>query len=545
MTAKKVAIIGGGVSGVVTARVLLSEGHDIVLFEPSSLGGVWAENYAGFGVQTPANLYEFPDEPLPSGSDFTRGPVMKKYIEDYAQKHGVMQKVRHASVQSLERSNGGYSVQFVEEGQTLVDEFDWVVVATGVYGKASKFIPAWSGSESFEGEILHASDMTEASMCKGKVVVVGFGKSAFDCVQLAAKQGDSASLLFRESHWCVPRKILGLVPFEYATFNRLGSACLLPKWPNATSCEHAVHATRILPAFWRLVSEIFKFQFGLKGDLVPEKSFIDDFWCGHGVLPHPTFFSGAANGDFETIKGEIKEIRPRSLLLKSGEEIDCDLLIAATGYKTGQSFLPAQLQSCREEDGLWLYQNMVHPEFPNLIFLNSNTTTFTNITTASIQARWLAELLNGRFSLPVPSQMNLEIEKVKEWKRRTMPHAGPSRASMIQTHQVHYYDELLLEMGARPHRKQGWFSGLKEIFDPYRPRDYRSIVTGEFKNRPAECSQPGVADLGSGCGRFSWSSLVFSLSSLKKRLFGVLDARSPKGPCLLTTKSATEGAKRL
>jgi len=245
---------------------------------------------------------------------------------------------------------------------------------------------------------------------------------------------------------------------------------------------------------------------------VPEKGFIDDFWCGHGVLPHPTFFSSAARGDFKTIKGEIREVRPKSLLLESGEEIDCDTLVAATGYKPGQSFLPANLQSLREDDGMWLYQNMVHPEFPNLIFLNSNTTTFTNITTASIQARWLAELLNGRFSLPSALEMKQEIEKVKDWKRSTMPHAGASRASMIQTHQVHYYDELLVEMGARRHRKQGCFSGLKEILDPYRPRDYNSIVTGEFKTRPTECAKPGVQQSGSCFAFLSWSSRDVSSS---------------------------------
>jgi len=513
MVAKQVAIIGGGVSGVVTARVLMSEGHEVVLFEASDLGGVLAENYTGFGVQTPANLYEFPDEPLPPGSDFTAGPVMKNYIEDYAAKHGVTQKVRRAQVESVEMNSDGYSVHFVEDGQTVVERFDLVVVASGVYGKASKFIPAWPGTASFEGKIIHASDMTEASMCKGKVVVVGFGKSAFDCVQVAAQEEtNSATLLFREAHWCVPRKILGLVPFEYATFNRFGAACLLPKWRNATPCEHAVHATHLLPAFWQLVSQIFKLQFGLKGDLVPEKGFIDDFWCGHGVLPHPTFFSNAARGDFKTIKGEIKEVRPKSLLLETGEEIDCDVLVAATGYKPGQSFLPAELQNAREDDGMWLYQNMVHPEFPNLIFLNSNTTTFTNITTASIQARWLAELLNGRFSLPATLEMKQEVEKVKEWKRSTMPNAGASRASMIQTHQVHYYDELLVEMGARRHRKQGCFSGLKEILDPYRPRDYNSIVTGEFKTRPAECAKPGVQQSADCFGFLSWSSMDFSWS---------------------------------
>merc|ERR1711948_152044 len=117
----------------------------------------------------------------------------------------------------------------------------------------------------------------------------------------------------------------------------------------------------------------------------------------------------------------------RARLKKSGQEIHCDLLVAATGYKAGQSFLPEEIKCLKEEDGLWLYQNMVHPDFSNLIFLNSNTTTFTNITTASIQARWLAELLHGRFSLPTQVEMKQEIEKVQEWKRSTMPDAGASR----------------------------------------------------------------------------------------------------------------------
>merc|ERR1712226_625055 len=50
---------------------------------------------------------------------------------------------------------------------------------------------------------------------------------------------------------------------------------------------------------------------------------------------------------------------------------------------------------------------------------------------------------------------------------------------MMQTHQVHYYDELLRDCGIPVRRKTGLLAPLKEIFEPYRPRDYRSIVTGD------------------------------------------------------------------
>merc|ERR1712187_778692 len=113
------------------------------------------------------------------------------------------------------------------------------------------------------------------------------------------------------------------------------------------------------------------------------------------------------------------------------------------------------------------------------------------ITTASIQARWLAEMLAGTFELPNAQDMQAEIGEMQKWKRSTMPNAGAARAYMIQTHQVHYYDQLLKDMGASVRRKRGFAAAVKEVFDPYRPRDFCSIITGEYKNRPGERVEPG------------------------------------------------------
>merc|ERR1712013_728183 len=126
-----------------------------------------------------------------------------------------------------------------------------------------------------------------------------------------------------------------------------------------------------------------------------------------------------------------------------------------------------------------------------LFFVNSNTTTFTNITTAAIQARWVAETL--KHGLPSKEDMWAELREKQSWKRETMPNAGAARAYMIQTHQVHYYDELLKDMGASIRRKQGGaiMAAIREVFDPYRPRDFSSIITGEFKYRRGELARKG------------------------------------------------------
>jgi hypothetical protein len=218
-------------------------------------------------------------------------------------------------------------------------------------------------------------------------------------------------------------------------------------------------------------------------NLVPQKSFIEDFWGGHGVIPHPDFFPMVRNGSITAKQGSIRTVKPHSVVLESGEEIPADVVIFGTGFKQNMDFLPAEVRACREEDGLWLYRQMVHPDCPSLFFVNSNTTTFTNITTASIQARWLAEML--KHGLPSKEVMWAELREKQAWKRDTMPHAGAARSYMMQTHQIHYYDELLQDMGAPVCRKRGWFASVRECFEPYRPRDYDTIVTGTFRSEKA------------------------------------------------------------
>jgi len=507
--ATSICIIGGGVAGVVAARVMRSANIPVTLFEKTgTLGGVWSDNYAGFGIQVPSNLYEFPDEPLPRGWDFAAGEMIHTYIRQYAQKHGVNEVARlNCAVTGISRTGAMWTVQVMNEhGRPESHTFDFVVLATGVYSSVDKFIPQYEGAEKFEGIYAHSVDFKDLNCCKGKhVISVGFGKSAFDCAQLSAKVAEKSTLLFREAHWPVPRKILGLVPFEYATFSRFGSGCLKPAYPKHGLIEKCVHMIPcLLDTFWWLVAKIFAWQFEMakmEVDVTPEKDFMSDFWGGHGCIPHPDFFPLMKCGLIKAKKGSISAVKAKSVVLDTGDELPADVILFGTGFRPNLDFLPHEIRSKKEEDGLWLYRQMIHPDFPTLCFLNSNTTTFTNITTASIQARWLVEMISK--GLPSKEEMEADVVEKKAWKRKTMPNAGHARAYMIQTHQVHYYDELLHDIGASIHRKRGLFRAVKEFFEPYRPADYDTIVTGDYKVAPGEALKPGARQ-----ASFCWELFV-------------------------------------
>merc|ERR1712187_635865 len=87
----------------------------------------------------------------------------------------------------------------------------------------------------------------------------------------------------------------------------------------------------ILTLFWQLVAFIFQKQFGMPKQCVPDKGFIADFWAGHGILPHPNFFPLVNDGSIKAIKGEIKVIKEKSVVLTSDDELPCDVIVAATG----------------------------------------------------------------------------------------------------------------------------------------------------------------------------------------------------------------------
>src|SRR5215471_12167315 len=137
----RVAIVGAGVSGLATARVLLAQGLDCTLFERrAALGGVWADGYLNFGVQVQRELYEFPDWPLPTdAANFTPGPAFQEYLTSYARHFGVLPHIRlGCTVLGLhERAapGTGWRIMYSDASGEAVEDFDLAVVSIGLYSE--------------------------------------------------------------------------------------------------------------------------------------------------------------------------------------------------------------------------------------------------------------------------------------------------------------------------------------------------------------------------------------------------------------------------
>jgi dimethylaniline monooxygenase (N-oxide forming) len=494
---RRVGIVGAGEAGLGTAKMLIESGYECTVFERTGrMGGVWADGYLDFGIQVQHELYEIPDFPHPEGTpDFTPGPVICQYLEDYADHFGVTPSVRlNTAVTGLREREGpstGWVVTYRNsDGSTGSEDFDLVVIAVGVYSHTPN-VPRFDGDECFDGRILHNSELrSEDQLRNKKVVVVGYGKGATDAALLAADHADDATLVFREPRWPVPSVLLGGVPFKYALFNRFTNA-MLPLHMHAPRLARAWHrlGRPFIWLFWRLVEQLITFQCGLKrprrgssatrADLVPRHPIEYDGFSNSTMLPKADFFDSIHCGRLGAERASIESFTSHGVRLDSGKEVGCDTVILATGWRTDYGFLPEAIRNRIgfEDDGYYLYRQMFHPAVPRLAFIGSNATTYINILTHNLQARWLVELLRGTHKLPDKAAMLKEIELMKIWKRRIIPHST-SRASTLHLHMQHYHDELVRDMGLSPKRKRGFLAFVKECFAPYQPSDYAGVSSG-------------------------------------------------------------------
>ena len=505
---KRVGIIGAGVAGLATAKTLLAEGLDCTIFERGGrLGSVWADGYSNFGVQGQKELYQFPDWPLPESTpNFTPGPIFQQYLEDYAEHFDVRPHIRLGArvVELAPRADGapGWAVSIDEDGRTRREDFDLVIIATGLYSETPN-MPDFSGQDEFQGEVLHISQVKTRAPLEGKrVAVLGYGKSATDAALEAEAVAKEVHIIFREVHWPVPRDLAGILPFKWGMLSRMTGALITP-YLRPSPVARWLHGIGkpLVWFFWRLVELLLYLQCRLGTriangkNLVPSKPVDIDCFGESTMVPRPELYGLIRQGRIVAHRTEISAFTPDGITLRDGDTLAVDCVVFGTGWKSDYSFLPNEALETlgTDEDGFYLYRHMLHPDLPNLIFIG-RASTFLSILTYCLQARWLAELIAGRHVLPSRQDMLAEIAQLKVWKRSWMPFSA-ARGARLLLHMLYYHDELLQDFGANPLRKRGILAPLKELFVPYQPSDYRSIVAGDWE------ASEGRAAIAVGAGK--------------------------------------------
>ena len=391
----KVAIIGAGLSGLLSAIRLSQAGVPFVILEKNAdVGGTWYENsYPGCRVDNPNHMYSFSFEPNHSWPyHFSTQDVLHDYFRRMADKYGLRKHVRFETTVSearFDETTSHWKVRIKsKDGREETLDANAVISAVGQLNQPK--MPDIKGVGSFAGPAFHTARWRHDVDLAGKrVAVIGTGATAFQVIPEIAPKVASLTVFQRSAPWLGPtpnyhdkvadgkKWLLEHVPY-YDKWYRF--------WLFWTLTDGILDAVAVDPA-WndtsRAVSPmnemlrtmlIAKIQEQLPGrpDLV-EKVVPDyPFGSKRSVRDNGVYLAALARPNVELVTTGIAEITPKGIRTGDGVEHEFDVIIYGTGFHASD-FLRTYTIVGRGGEELherWkgdarAYLGMTVPGFPN------------------------------------------------------------------------------------------------------------------------------------------------------------------------------------
>jgi Flavin-binding monooxygenase-like len=491
----RVGIIGAGVAGLTTAKVLKQAGHEVVIYDKApDVGGVWSRTrrYPGLTTQSPKAQYSLSDYPMPRDyPEWPTGAQVQAYLEAYASHFGLGPVLRlSAEVTSAAPAPaGGWTI--TAAGTT--EHVDKLVVANGVFCEPA--VPPYPGTAEFTaagGRVLAGTELHDEEQARGKrVLVVGYGKSACDVTVPISEVAASTDVIARHLLWKVPRRIGGFLNFKLLLLTRMGEA--LFKYLRPRGAEKFLHgpANGLRGQMINSIGSASVRQFGLRQlQLVPPGQ-MEDIVRGAIGLATEGFFEGVAAGRIvvhpnRTVARLLADHGTPAAELDDGTHLPADLLVCATGFTQGIPFLPAEVaQRVFDERGNFMLYRQIRPaDVPGLYFNGYNSSFFSPLN-AEMAAVWIAADLAGAVALPDPTAMRQQvIDQLAFMDAATSTHH--CRGGKIIPFSLHNVDEVLGDLGVNVSAAVRAWHWLM----PVNPAAYRRITPTVLNQLP---SVPAVA----------------------------------------------------
>ncbi|KZV98736.1 FAD/NAD(P)-binding domain-containing protein [Exidia glandulosa HHB12029] len=350
----RVAVIGAGLAGLITAKTLLDDGFNVqVLTRDESVGGVWCRSrvYPGLRLNNVHGEYHFSALPMPPPKDTLGGRLsgeeVTTYLEAFAGKF-LKDRIMFAfDVKNIVRGDLGsgwdITVQPIGVAQRQsVMHFDKIVVCTG--GSSSPSVPrALSESRTrFRGPVCHSQDVKHHV---DQMVSVAGSSPSHLAATFFANKGCAVRMIFEEADHFLAS------PFALPEFIR--KSRFLP----IMSCdidlnsrlERFLHTTKIgsyiVHGFWNALHAGALLAFGIPRTS-PIATTHSAFWSirvnDEGAGSDNDFYSHVRKGDVKLVAparaatfGEDEE----SVILQDGRVVQACAVVLATGWTSSWDHL--------------------------------------------------------------------------------------------------------------------------------------------------------------------------------------------------------------
>ncbi|HET9319783.1 MAG TPA: NAD(P)/FAD-dependent oxidoreductase [Bryobacteraceae bacterium] len=341
-----VLIIGAGLSGIDAAYHLQKycpRKTYAILEQRERIGGTW-DLFRYPGIRSDSDMFTmgFSFRPWTSSKSIAPGDDIRNYITDTARDAGIDRHIRFRH--RIERAawssqDAAWTVTAVrtapdsgEERVTLTCNF--LFCCAGYYRYRSGYLPEFQDVARFRGQVIHPQAWPETLEYAGKrVIIIGSGATAVTLLPAIAKTAAHVTMLQRS-----PTYILSL-PEQDVIANWLRrvlpatSAYRLSRWKNIGFMIYLYQLAQHFPNFVKsgLINKIRQ-QLGSGYDVnthfTPRYNPWEQRLC---LVPDGDLFQAIRGGRASVVTRTIDRYTEKGLRLQSGEELEADIVVTATG----------------------------------------------------------------------------------------------------------------------------------------------------------------------------------------------------------------------
>ena len=402
-----VIIVGAGLSGIGAAWHLSDKCPDksyLILEERDSMGGTW-DLFRYPGIRSDSDMYTlgYNFKPWKEGKAIADGPSILKYIRETASDAGIDQHIRYRHAVSAASWSSDDASWTIEVRNTATDEAvtircGFLLMCAGYYNYEQGYLPEFKGSDRFEGQVVHPQHWPENLDYRGKnVVIIGSGATAVTLVPELAKKAAHVVMLQRsptymasapDTDW-VAKLLQWLLPEQ--------RAYAVIRWKNIQFQRWIYWQARKTPK--QLRRKLLRMARKDLGDGVDfDKHFVPryDPWDQRLCLvPNGDFFEAVRDGSASIVTDTIVEFTKDGISLESGEQLEADIIVTATGLDLrllGDVEISVDGRTIDVSE-TFSYKSMMFSDVPNLVstfgYINASWTLKADLT-----AEYACRLLN-------------------------------------------------------------------------------------------------------------------------------------------------------
>lgn len=339
-----VLIVGAGISGVGGAYHLTDQcpGKSFVVLETQeSFGGTWlTHKYPG--IRSDSDLYTFGYRFKPwVGAPIATAEEILKYMGEVIEENDLDRHIRYnhkISTATWDEDTARWTIEATDsvsgESKQFTANFLWM--CQGYYNHTDPYTPTWDGMDDFQGTIVHPQLWPDDLDYRDKkVVVIGSGATAATIIPAMAGEAKHVTMLQRSpTYFATGRNANELA-------DTLRELEIDETWIHEIVRRKILHdqaaiTTASFTAPDMVKEELFsgvKEYLGEDYDVDPHFSPKYLPWRQRiAFIPDGDLFQAIKDGDASVVTDEIDTFTETGVLLKSGESLEADIVVSATGF---------------------------------------------------------------------------------------------------------------------------------------------------------------------------------------------------------------------